>query len=74
MKELFIIDRIENGMAACELESREIRMIPLGDLPHGVCEGDCLWHEDGKYTPDPEETQRRRKSNAALLRRLMGRG
>jgi len=72
MKELIIIDRIENGIAACELESLEIRMISLEELPSGVSEGDCLWLEDGRYAIDPDETNRRRESNAALFRRLMG--
>jgi hypothetical protein len=72
MGELIIIDRVENGIAACESGSREIRMIPLKELPDGVSEGDCLWFGDGKYTLDQKETQCRRAANAALLRKLMG--
>ncbi|MCL2069104.1 MAG: DUF3006 domain-containing protein [Oscillospiraceae bacterium] len=70
MGQLIIIDRIENGMAACEFENREIKMIPLEKLPDGIREGDCMYFEGGKYTIDADETNRRREETAAMLRKM----
>jgi len=74
MGELIIVDRIESDMAACELESRELRMIPLAELPQGVSEGDCLRFENGRYIKDEGETRRRREANIDLWRKLTNRG
>ena len=71
MGELVIVDRIENGMAACEYENREVRKIPLSELPRGISEGDCLRFEGGRYVRDAEETRRRREANIALFRKLV---
>ena len=67
---LIIIDRIEADIAACELESGEIRMISLIELPRGVTAGDCLRFEAGRYVRDAAETRRRRQMNIDLFRQL----
>jgi len=75
METLLIVDRIENGIAACEGDHRVMREIPLVQLPPGIKEGDCLRPcEDGGYIIDQEETLRRRAHNRALLRALLEKG
>lgn len=66
-----VIDRVENGVAACEMEDRSMRMLPLSLLPAGAVEGDCLILIGGKYCVDHGETMRRREYNRNLLSRLM---
>ena len=73
MGELIIIDRIEGKFAVCEIENREIRMIPLAELPRGIAEGDCLRFEGGRYIKDKDETRRRRQENIELWRKLTNR-
>lgn len=67
-----IVDRIENGIAALELEGRAMQMLPLSLLPEGVAEGDVLLERDGRYIIDRAETSRRREENRRLFERLRG--
>lgn len=67
-----IVDRIENGIAALELEGRSMQMVPLSLLPEGVAEGDVLLEREGRYTVDRAETIRRREENRRLFERLRG--
>lgn len=62
-----MVDRIENDVAACELEGRVMRMIPLSLLPEGVAEGDVLLERDGRFSLDRAETLRRRQQNKSLF-------
>ena len=66
----YIIDRLEEGFAVCELDDGSFLKIPLEQLPEGVAEGDCLTEQDGIYMVDEEETRRRREYAASLLKKL----
>jgi len=72
MPTIWSVDRIEGELAMCEGPGRTMREIPLSLLPAGLREGDCLREEDGVFTPDPDEAERRRAANRALFRRLSG--
>ena len=66
-----VVDRIEAGFAVCEDSERNMREIPLEELPESLREGDCIFCGDGRYVIDSEETQRRREENIRLLQMLM---
>lgn len=70
MASYYSVDRIENGVAACETEDRAMIMIPLSLLPESVEEGDVLYGHNGTYTVDKSETLRRREENIRLMRML----
>ena len=70
MADIFIVDRIEEGVAVCEGPARAYTQIPLARLPRGVREGDCLRREGDGYIIDAEQTARRRAHNKALFDRL----
>lgn len=55
-----IIDRLEDGLAICETEFKKIISIPREHLPEGFKEGDVLREEEGIFTIDHKETERRR--------------
>lgn len=55
-----IIDRLEGGVAVCELKDKTMADIPLADLPEGVREGDCLTREDGVWMFDQERAGARK--------------
>jgi Protein of unknown function (DUF3006). len=65
------IDRIADGIAVLEQDDRTLLRVPLSQLPPGAKEGDCLRTENGVYFSEPEETDRRRAANRALLNRLL---
>ena len=65
MKEVLIVDRIENGYAVCETEQEEKKDIPLSETKD-VHEGDVLILKDGIYIPDNNKTEARRKRILAL--------
>ena len=69
MSNILIVDRIEAGIAVCEGDGYTLD-IPLGKLPKGVREGDCLRPEGDSYAIDPNEAARRRALNKALFDRL----
>lgn len=71
MSRYLSVDRIENEIAACEMDDRSMRMIPLSKLPGGVSEGDVLYESGGTYMVDRTETMRRREQNRLLLKKLM---
>jgi hypothetical protein len=67
------VERITEGIAVLELESRERIEIPAKKLPPSAKEGDCLdMSETGELSPNAEETAKRRKRNADLFKRLTG--
>jgi len=45
----YIIDRLEEEMAVCENESREMIPIPLKELPPGAQEGDVILEQEGVF-------------------------
>ena len=57
----YIIDRLEEGLAICETELRKRISVPVSHLPKGVKEGDVLREEEGRFSLDSEETDKRRR-------------
>ena len=45
----FIIDRIENNIAICELENKKFININIKELPQNIKEGSILYKKNGKY-------------------------
>jgi hypothetical protein len=70
---IVVVERIIEGIAVLELETREHVEIPAKKLPPSAREGDCLdMSESGELTLNKEETAKRRKRNAELFKRLAG--
>lgn len=65
-----VIDRFEGEYAVAESDG-EIVNIHISELPENVSEGDVLVFTEGRYAVDSRETEYRRKTNTARLRRLM---
>lgn len=64
----YMIDRLEQELAVCENESKEMVSIPLDRLPKGVKEGDVLREQEGVYTVDEDATRDRR---ARMRKKMM---
>lgn len=64
------IDRIEQELAVCQSENGENRVIAVSELPEGVKEGMILAEENGLWTIDREETEKRRQEMKDRLKRL----
>ena len=58
---IYIIDRLEEGLAICETELRKRISVPVSHLPKGIKEGDVLREEEGRFSLDSEETDKRRR-------------
>ena len=56
-----IIDRLEEGLAICETELRKRISVPVSHLPKGIKEGDVLREDEGRFSLDSEETDKRRR-------------
>ena len=67
---MWIVHRIEGKCALCETDGREMRPVPLKDLPAGISEGDVLQKGAEGFWIDREETAKRRTGNAAKIKRL----
>ena len=57
----YIIDRLEEGLAICETELRKRISVPVSHLPKEVKEGDVMREEEGRFSLDSEETDKRRR-------------
>ena len=57
----YIIDRLEEGLAICETELRKRISVPVSHLPKGIKEGEVLREEEGRFSLDSEETDKRRR-------------
>ena len=57
----YIIDRLEEGLAICDTELRKRISVPVSHLPKGIKEGDVLREEEGRFSLDSEETDKRRR-------------
>ena len=57
----YIIDRLEEGLAICETELRKRISVPVSHLPKGIKEGDVLREEEGRFSLESEETDKRRR-------------
>lgn len=64
------IDRIDQGLAVCECEKGENRVIAVSELPEGAIEGTILAEEHGIWTIDRKETEKRRQEMKDRLKRL----
>jgi len=73
-KTRIIVDKIENGLAVCEVDSRLIE-IPLAQISGVVREGDVLRKAEkgAGYTVDKEETELRRTAIKDRFERLKAR-
>lgn len=69
----FSIDRFENGFAVCENGENNFVNIPLDMIKYSPNEGDVLVKIGDGYVKDVQETDRRRKEAAELLKKIMGR-
>ena len=65
----YIIDRLEEGLAICENEQKEMVPIPLAHLPIAIKEGDLINEAEGIYSIDREGTEQRRRN---MRNKLMG--
>lgn len=66
-----VVDRIEEQIAVCEdLETKEIREIPLKDLPFSVNDGSIITYQDNKYQKDMTLEEERRRNLQARFNRL----
>ena len=72
---MIIVDRIENGIAVCEIDG-VMTDIPLSRISGAVREGDVLRdNSDGSYlTADIPATEQRRAAIAERFERLKARG
>ena len=64
---IYVIDRIEEGIAVLVRDSGEKREVPLSDLPSGAHEGSCLRPcECGFALDEGEEAARKRRIERKL--------
>ena len=71
---MLIVDRIESGIAVCEVEQGESIEIPLTLLPPEISEGDVLdVDETGECFIDSEATAQRKDALKGRLDRLFQR-
>lgn len=61
----WIIDRIENNIAVCELENGEMLDVKMSALPKGIKEGDVI-----KLSVDETETNERKERINKLMNSL----
>lgn len=59
--EYLSIDRIVDSTAVCEKEDMSTVSIPLSSLPKGAKEGSVIAFENGVYTIDKTEEERRKE-------------
>ena len=71
-KTRLIVDRIENGLAVCEVDGALID-IPLAKISGTVREGDILYENNSLYTVAKEETEQRRAAITNRFERLKAR-
>lgn len=58
----YVIDRLEEELAICENDDREMISVPRKELPESVNEGDViLQKEDGSWTLDADAANKRRE-------------
>ncbi len=66
----YSVDRIENGIAACEDENGNMQAFPVSDLPAGLGEGDIFTAEDGVFAISADETAERKNKIADLQKNI----
>lgn len=70
----YVIDRIEGNTAVLYDESKQSIDVQLNELYPNPKEGDWLLYEAGEYTFDHELTEKMRKRNSDLLKKLINKG
>lgn len=65
-----IIDRIEENIAVCEMDGRDMKNIPLSSFPEIPKEGDVFEYEGDTITLLPDETAKRKETVQSLFDRL----
>ena len=72
---IYVIDRIENGIAVCEcLETGAVLEISKKNLPKGAREGDVIRRQDEhSFSIDAELTKKRRENLTNRMNRLFKR-
>ena len=63
----YIIDRLEEGLAICENEQKEMISIPLAQLPKAIKEGDIIYEAEGIYSIDEERRRNMRNKLMGLF-------
>lgn len=66
-KETFIVDRIEEDYAVCEMENRKMIDIKLTQINGNIKDGDVLVYFDGFYKVDKELTDKRKDEAKNLV-------
>ncbi len=66
---MIIVDRIENGVAVCEIEGVMLD-IPLSKISSGVCEGDVLIDISGEGTDYLVDTAKTKQRRADITKRF----
>ena len=67
---IYTVDRIEEGLAVCEDEQKQMHTFPLSQLPEGTSEGDVLIYEEGHFLLDEAAKEQRAKRIREKMRRL----
>ncbi|MCL2287628.1 MAG: DUF3006 domain-containing protein [Candidatus Bathyarchaeota archaeon] len=73
---MIIVDRIENGIAVCEIDGKTTKDIPLSKISNNVHEGDVLIDNSGDgsfYVVDVETTKQRKTNITERFERLKAR-
>ena len=69
--EIYILDRIENGIAAIENSDKAMMFVSASRLPEGSKSGDCFTFEKGNFFPAPEVAKKRRTEIKDLLNKIV---
>lgn len=65
--DIYVLDRIEGGIAAIENSDKAMLYVSSGRLPEDAKSGDCFFFEKGNFVFAPEETKKRRNGIKNLL-------
>ena len=69
--EIYILDKIENGIASIENSDGAMLYVSANRLPENSKSGDCFTFEKGQFYFSPSETESRRKNVKSLLDSLI---
>ncbi len=64
------VDRLEGSLAVLEREDGSTCTVSRDLLPPDTAAGDVLTEQDGRFSPDPNETARRRAAAFSLEQKL----
>ena len=69
--DIYVLDRIEDGIAAIENSDKALLYVSASRLPENSKSGDCFTFEKGTFYPAPEETENRRAEIKDILDRII---